>query len=288
MSNARYGFRTFTTGEVRTLARKGVLQFVETGFFSDLFGMPDVAISMRKLRSAATNCIRVRRSSDNAEQDFGFTGGSANSPLDTAAVVSFVGAGNDGFITTFYDQSTNGNDGLQSTSTNQPLIVQNGTLVDSASLPALFFTTSSPFYWLDIANVNGKTTITAFRVTDTSDTKYCVLNCGQGNARHGFIADSGNNNTFLTNLYGASPLLFANGSSFTGTTRNDVYNFLNGRKIVVERGDTSNWGGTFRFGGMPDGFDYSGKMQELIIYFSDKTADRTAIETNIDDYYNVL
>jgi hypothetical protein len=285
MSNARYGFRTFTTGEVRTLARKGVLPFV-AGFFDNLFGMPDVAISMRRLTAGATNCIKVRRSSDNAEQDFGFTGSTANSPLDTAAVVSFVGAGNDGFITTFYDQSTNGNDGLQSTSTNQPLIVQNGTLVDSGSLAALFFTTSSPFKWLNIANVVGKTTITSFRVTDTNDATYIALN---NTSQFGFLAQQSSSSTSITGTYGASPLLFANGTSFTGTTRNDVYDLLNGRKVVVERGSTSAWVNPFRFGGYLFGdFDYNGKLQELIIYFSDKTSDRTAIEENIDAYYNVL
>jgi hypothetical protein len=284
MSNARYGFRTFTTGEVRTLARKGVLPFVP-GFFSNLFGMPDVAISMRKLTSGATNCIKVRRSSDNAEQDFGFTGTTPNSPLDTAAVVSFVGAGNDGFITTFYDQSTNGNNGTQSTSTNQPLIVQNGTLVDSASIAALLFTTSTPFKWLNFSNVSGKTTITSFRVVDTNDTKYLTLSDG---AQFGFVAEQSSASTSITGGYGASPSLFANGSTFTGTTRNNVYNFLDGRKIVVEVGSTTLFG-SFRFGGYQiASFDYKGKMQELIIYFSDKTADRTDIETNIDDYYNVL
>lgn len=285
MSNARFGLRTFTTGEVRTLARKGVLPFV-ADFFDNIFGMPDVAISMRKLTSTSINCIRVRRSSDNMEQDFGFTGTTPNSPLDTAAVVSFVGAGNDGFVTTFYDQSTNGNDGLQSTSTNQPLIVQNGTLVDSGSLAALLFTFTTPYKWLNIANVVAKTTITSFRVTDTNDTKYVTLSNAN---QFGFVAQQSSSDTGITGTYGASPLLFANGTSFTGTTRNDVYNLINGRKIIVERGSTTAWGSTFRFGGYQFGdFDYKGEMLELIIYFSDKTSDRTDIETNIDLYYNVL
>jgi hypothetical protein len=284
MSNARFGLRTFTGGEVRTLSRKGVQPFV-SGFFSDLFGMPNVAISMRKLTAGATNCIKVRRSSDNMEQDFGFVGSNPNSPLDTAAVVSFVGAGNDGFITTFYDQSTNGNNGLQSTSTNQPLIVQNGTLVDSASIAALLFTFTTPYKWLNIANVNDKTTITSFRVVDTNDTKYNTLsNAGA----FSYVAQQSSSDTFILSSYGFTPLLFANGTQFTGTTRNDVYNLQNGRKIIVERGSTTGWG-TFRFGGYQFGdFDYKGKMQELIIYFSDKTSDRTAIEENINGYFNVL
>lgn len=45
------------------------------------------------------NCIRVRRTSDNTEQDIGFV----NNFLDTASLLTFVGASN-GFVVTFYDQ----------------------------------------------------------------------------------------------------------------------------------------------------------------------------------------
>jgi hypothetical protein len=170
--------------------------------------------------------------------------------------------------------------------TAMSLIMPGLVLRGDGSLAALFFTTSSPFKWLNIANVVGKTTITSFRVTDTNSTTYVSLSNAN---QFGFVAQQSSSDTGITGSYGASPLLFANGTSFTGTTRNDVYNLIDGRKVVVERGSTSAWGGTFRFGGYQFGdFDYNGKMQELIIYFSDKTSDRTDIETNIDAYYNVL
>ena len=63
------------------------------------------AYSMRKISSTATNCVRVRRSNDNAEQDIGFVG----DELDTTALLTFVGA-NNGFVTTWYDQSGNSRD----------------------------------------------------------------------------------------------------------------------------------------------------------------------------------
>jgi hypothetical protein len=80
--------------------------FASAQYFSDLFGMPAAAYSLRKLTPNATNCIRVRRSSDNAEQNIGFVANVPNSPIDTGALLAFVGAG-DGFVTTWYDQSTN-------------------------------------------------------------------------------------------------------------------------------------------------------------------------------------
>lgn len=46
------------------------------------------AYSLKKLKNSAINCIRIRRSSDNTEQDIGFAG----NDLDTASLLSFVTA----------------------------------------------------------------------------------------------------------------------------------------------------------------------------------------------------
>lgn len=78
------------------------------------------AWGLTKLKSTATYAVRVRRSSDNAEQDIGFSGGN----FDESAFSSFVGGGS-GYIKTWYDQTGNGYDFTQSTNANQPLIVLN-------------------------------------------------------------------------------------------------------------------------------------------------------------------
>ena len=83
------------------------------------------AYSVRLLRTAYTgNCMRVRRSSDNTEQDIGFD---SNGDLDTAAIATFVGVGNIGYIHKLYDQSGNANDATSS-ATNQPEIYNGGVL----------------------------------------------------------------------------------------------------------------------------------------------------------------
>lgn len=97
------------------------------------------AYSMRKLRSTyAGSAIRIRRTSDNAEQDIGFDG---SNNLDTSAISSFVGV-NSAFIRTWYDQSTNGDNLIQtstaSTPALQPRIVNAGTIDTVNSLPAAF------------------------------------------------------------------------------------------------------------------------------------------------------
>lgn len=80
------------------------------------------AYSVRKLRSDYSGaCLRVRRSSDNTEQDIGFT---ANGDFDSAAFTAFVGGGN-GFCRTWYDQSGNGVDAGQSATSAQPQLILN-------------------------------------------------------------------------------------------------------------------------------------------------------------------
>jgi hypothetical protein len=55
------------------------------------------------------NCIRVRRSSDNSEQDFGFSGTTLYSKMSKTDIDTFLG-GSNGSISTIYDQSGNGYD----------------------------------------------------------------------------------------------------------------------------------------------------------------------------------
>jgi hypothetical protein len=97
------------------------------------------AYSTRKLRAAyAGNALRVRRSSDNAEQNIGFDG---NGELDTSALAAFVSS-NNGFITTFYDQSAAADNMVQATAGSQPRIVNAG-VVDVRNAKAAAYLNSS-------------------------------------------------------------------------------------------------------------------------------------------------
>lgn len=89
----------------------------------------------RRLRTAYTGAaFRVRRSSDNVEQDIGFSGNA----VDTAALTSFVGA-NSGFVVTWYDQSGNARDVTNADPAQQLRIVNTGVLEQQNSLPSLAF-----------------------------------------------------------------------------------------------------------------------------------------------------
>ena len=84
------------------------------------------AYSLRKLNVNYTgNCIQVRRTSPSAaSQDIGFT---AAGVLDTSALATFCGTG-DGYVSRWYDQSSNGHYLQQTSSSAQPKIYSNGTL----------------------------------------------------------------------------------------------------------------------------------------------------------------
>ena len=115
--------------------------------------------SLRKLRTYYTGySIRVRRSGDNAEQDIGFS----NNTLDTTSLLSFVGS-NDGFVTTWYDQSGGGYNQTNTTATTQPSIVTSGAVNLSDGNPALKFTISGGEYLF--SNITGLSSSSDFLIS---------------------------------------------------------------------------------------------------------------------------
>jgi len=71
------------------------------------------------------NLLRLRRSTDDAEADFGAV--RTTGLLDTAAVTSWLGGGT-GYCTTLYDQSGNGYNASQATAGNQPALDLSGSI----------------------------------------------------------------------------------------------------------------------------------------------------------------
>jgi len=93
-----------------------------------------LALSLRDLRpDLSTFAVRVRRSSDNTEQDIGFD---EYGNLDQSSLLQFVNgnsngaavAGAMGYVSIWYDQSGNGSDATQTNAGKQGVIVSNGVL----------------------------------------------------------------------------------------------------------------------------------------------------------------
>jgi hypothetical protein len=96
-----------------------------TPLLLDLYPNSTAAYSLRKLTNAYSgSVIRVRRASDNTEQDIGFV----SNVLDTASLLSFCSA-TDGFVVTWYSQIGGSTmDVIQTTAIKQPKIVIGGVL----------------------------------------------------------------------------------------------------------------------------------------------------------------
>ena len=86
-------------------------------YLSDAVGqVPSLAYGLRKIVPTYSGAaLRVRRASDNAEQDIGFNG----IDLDWVAANTFKGASTI-YVTTWYDQSGNTTNAVQATAGNQP------------------------------------------------------------------------------------------------------------------------------------------------------------------------
>jgi hypothetical protein len=99
---------------------------------------PSSAYGLRQLVSGYSGpLIRVRRSSDNTEQDIPIA--AIGGGLDTAALLTFVGS-NNAYVTKWYDQGTAIHDLAQATQTNQPRLVNAGVIdTDGSGRPSVYF-----------------------------------------------------------------------------------------------------------------------------------------------------
>ena len=137
-------------------------------FTSVLDGLPAAAaaFSVRRLASSYTGpLLRVRRSSDNAQQDIGTTVGGT---LDTTTLASFCSS-TSCFVSVWYDQSGNGQDAVQSVAATQPRIVNAGALEMEGGRPALRYAAAGLL--LVAAPIPGQTTqVTIDAVARSTDT----------------------------------------------------------------------------------------------------------------------
>ena len=97
-----------------------------------------ITVSLTKLKSSVVKCIKVRRSSDNFEQEFSYD---LSGKLDLASLSAFVGTGatDQGYVTIWYSQ-IDSNNFTQTSGTLQPQIVIDGVVVvDNNGNPSIQF-----------------------------------------------------------------------------------------------------------------------------------------------------
>lgn len=249
---------------------------------SSVFSLPNspaLVLSLRQLETYSGNCIRVRRSSDNTEQNIGFVGGA----LDTASLLSFVGAGN-GFVKTWYDQSGNGYNVTNTTPTYQPKIVSSGSLITKNNKPTIYFDRAA-----GTNLVNNSISITgsnrAFYSVQSVETynSFGIIWSKVGNF---FGYHSDNQETYLFSpktifspTYTAMDLHIM--TWFNGQAR------INGGENTVSNAFTEDLTGII-IGGLGDGSNnLEGNISEIVAYASNETANLSTIESTANSYYTL-
>jgi len=266
------------------------------------------AYSVRKLRAAYTGaCMRVRRSSDNAEQDIGFVSGE----LDTTALLSFVGV-NDGFVVTWYDQTGNGFTRGQFNASQQMRIVTSGVLNVKNSKPSIFGDGSTRF----LRTVVGDPLVPLFIPAMDDGNQFSVFSVHHSNllgAIRGLwqTTATGSNNQvrgIADTRTTASPinwLVVNSGGTLFLSTLSAVRNDTN-QRLQVASMDASNLlrgfdngatGGTATYTGSYANSEFiigsgangslNGGVQELIIFDTNQLANRVDIQNDINTYYGI-
>lgn len=294
MSNGRLGLRT----------RPGLIRGYSEGFQSpasyllDVYTSAFAAFSIRKLNSTYTgNAIKVRRSSDNVEQDIGFN---SDGYIDTDALNTFISS-NSGFVVTWYDQSGNARNLTQTSATKQPRIVNAGALDILGGKAALLFDGSNDNLISAGETITSVNTVSIIAVcrsiinnTDTSD--FLTMTGSQSNLqsigltyaiqRKPTIFIWGGTETAVTNSFDNQNLTLAintastqniwiNGSNNANSVITNSLGLVNGRIIVGQNlGELSVHA-------------WQGEVQEIIYYHSNQSSNRTGIESNINNYYAI-
>ena len=264
-----------------------------TGLLNDYSGAA-AAYSLRLLDNTYTgDAIVVRRASDNTTQNIGFV----NNELDTASLESFC-SGTDGFVTTWYDQSGNGNDAAQASASSQPQIVSAGsTILENGKAAAQFDGSDDTLQSISNISILGNSSRSLYVVEKTNDNlnktilSYGGLGAGEF---HNFTQEFGIRVSSGANLFELSKtnqtlleLTFPNGSSVlddfelyidsqvaTQTSNSAPTRIINTQNSQVTIGTYAT--------------AYSSmNLQEIIIYPSDQSTNRSGIQTNINDFYSI-
>jgi len=208
---------------------------------------------------------------------------------------------NDGFVTSWYDQSGNDNHATQSTAGSQPKIVDAGVLVSDGikfdgvddklyvdGNPVITASNSDSFSSFSVQSVAineegflyGCNNIGSFAkgtslyantnnytMTDKADKDHDYINRLGGRDLLSLVYIGNQNPSLLVNASGTTIDSFQSYSFNSGT-----FNFTIGARAYSSQTTTTA---------------LEGSISEIIIYNSDQSANRVAIETNINNHYDI-
>lgn len=262
----------------------------------DTYTGAKVAVSLRKLRNAYTgSAVRVRRSSDDAEQDIGFNG--ANE-IDTAVLKTFIGA-NTGYVVKWYDQSGNANDASQSTTTQQGAIVISGAVQRTNGKVSVYFDGDDAY---NTATVSLNTYLYISAIFKASNNFIIAEHSTNAYVNgDGFFYFTDANSSWLFSrssafyyCYGSSSwagtnqvlTTLSNNSSGAAYYKNGVVQ-NNGSVTGSPLSNTSYTDNIYLWSRANTSLIISGYAQETIIWDKDMASDRAAVELNTNTFYSI-
>lgn len=252
----------------------------ETSFLLDTYTGAAAAYSLRQLRTGVTNVVRIRRSSDNTEADFTAT------EVTDGTLTTWTGA-NDGFVVTWYDQSTNSNDATQSTAGAQGQIVSSGSLILNNSLPTVNIAANTQHYVISgvqastvfVVGEKEGTTISSYIAWDTTNSIGAYMGRGTGTSGAAGIFDGiakdgpdvTGQKLVYWNYTGTNYDIGTNGATVTNLAAGSqgTFNQIMGRSLASPP------------------LSLNGNIQEMIMWTTDESSDRTGIETDINNHYSI-
>lgn len=260
----------------------------------DIYTGATAAYSLRKLRSAYTgNCIRVRRSSDFAQLDIGFS----NNVLDTTTLSTFCGVFT-GYVEIWYDQTGNGNNAsaISPNNPSNPVIYNIGTLITQNGKPTITFQGLGYQLTTPISSaVNISTYLVAkplnllSKVFIASNTAFSAPFMGNLNDQYLIQAYNGVDSNFTLTANGTADANFnIINQYFTGSSISTFYK--NNTNIATSTTGTFS-AGTNNFntiGQYGNSISANGNISELIIYKSNQLSNRTGINSNINSFYTIF
>lgn len=264
------------------------------------------AYSLRKLDCGYSgSAIKVRRSSDNTEQNIGFE---TNGGLDTSALKDFIGS-NNGYVSVWYDQSGNGLNVSQTTYSNQPVIATSGVIERQSGLPSIKFVASNSNYFsggnilnndsliLNVYSVSklgsaATQTIISKSNGDVASNKWTLFKLS-GNAQAWYI-DGFTNRSASGSFSSTSNTLF---QYYANKSTDTVQVLTNNTQLAVNTSGISDgaWSTTYTLyigayngsGGNVtiSGYYLDGTIQEIIVY--KKALNRSSVNSLINSYYSL-
>jgi len=253
------------------------------------------AYSLRNLSDSYTgDVVEVRRTSDDAEDSF------TAAEVADGTMVAWVGAGNDGFVSQWYDQSTtagtpNANHAVQTDAASQPKIVDGGTLVSggilsdgvgtflelystlsiSAEFDIFFTGTATASNWTSLQrSPYGFYTNADYPRFNDDSFRYTIAGSDSGTTNYNSGFTIGTGTPFLYNFN--RDVSDSVGAQINGTAQTNRVTLTGTHQIsqLFRRGANTSqvWDGT---------------MSEMIFYDTDQSDNRTALEANIGKVYGI-